>query len=81
MNKGIKAMAVFTDILRTGDVEGHMEQIKKCCSDMSKAELQDVVLEFVVSIHANCRLSVYMSVFEDAAIELDEKYNEKYNSV
>lgn len=78
MNKSVEAMSVFTDILRTQDVERHMDAIKKCCIDMERAELQNIICELITSVCVNCKLSVYEKVFTDAAIELDEKYDEQY---
>lgn len=74
----IKAMATFTDILKGGDVERYIGKIKTCCNSMSEEELRNIIFELIVSIYTNCRLSTYMKVFEDAAIELDEKYDAKY---
>lgn len=78
MNKSIKALATFTDILKSGDVEEHMEQIKNCCNTMSKTELQNALLEMITSVYMNCRMIDYMRVFEDVAIELDERYDKQY---
>lgn len=78
MNKSVEAMAVFTDILRTQDVEKHMDEIRKCCSGMERKELQNIIYELISSVCVNCRLSVYEKVFDDVAIELDEKYDKQY---
>ncbi len=75
----ITAMAIFTELLKTGDVEQHMDEIKECCNHMENDELKNIVLELITSIFVNCRLSIYTNVFEDAAIELDEKYDKKYD--
>lgn len=74
----IKAMAVFTEVLKGGDVDQHMDEIKNYCNSMSSNELRNIVLELIASVYMNCRLSVYMKVFSDAAIELDEKYDMQY---
>lgn len=74
----IKAMAAFTEVLKGGDVDQRMDEIKNCCNSMSSDELKNIVLELIVSVYMNCRLSVYMKVFSDAAIELDEKYDMQY---
>lgn len=74
----IKAMAMFTDILKDGDVEQYMGKIKTYCNSMSEEELRNIVFELLASIYTNCRLNTYMKVFEDVAIELDEKYDAKY---
>ena len=81
MDKTINAMAAFTDILKMQDVESSMDEIKKCCGDMEKSELQSIIYELLISTYVNCRLSVYQKVFQDAAIELDEKYDGQYQNV
>lgn len=80
MNNSIKAMVAFTEILKTQDVETHMDAIMKCCSDMERKELQSIIYELINSVCVNCRLSVYEKIFDDAAIELDEKYDEQYQA-
>lgn len=74
----IKAMAIFTEILKAGNVDQHMDEIKDCCNNMLNNELRNVALELIKSVYTNCRLSVYMKVFLDTAIELDEKYDTQY---
>ena len=76
--KSIEAMARLTDIFENQNVENRIEEIQKCCSYMSRKELQSVISELIASVCVNCRANILMKVFEDAGIELDEKYDPFY---
>ena len=77
MSQSIKAMAEFTDVLKNNSAHAY-DFISNNYYKFDKAELVNIIKELLFSMKNNCHLQQREFILNDAAIELDEQYDDVY---
>ena len=77
MSQSIKTMAEFTDVLQNNPDHAY-DFISNNYYKFDKDELVNIIKELLLSIKNNCHLQQQEFILNDAAIELDEQYDEVY---
>ena len=77
MSQSIKTMAEFTDVLKNNPDHAY-DFISNNYYKFDKDELVNIIKELLFSMKNNCHLQQREFILNDAAIELDEQYDEAY---
>lgn len=75
---GAYGMATFTEVMKS-DPDHAFDYISNNGYSFRNSELVDIIKELLYSIHSNVKESE-ARILEDAAIELDEQYDEQYQN-
>lgn len=79
MDQGITELALLTDKMKSNVNDREMiEYIKEKCDHISAEQWKDLFLEMVCSVYANMTYHGANHVLEDAADEIDIKYDAAY---
>lgn len=77
----ITAMAEFTEVLMH-EPDNAYDFISDNTYRFDKSDLANIIKELLYSLHCNTRYAeykkLYVDVLQDAGIELDEQYEDKY---